>query len=349
MKLKIGELAARSGVTVRALHHYDSIGLLRPSARSDAGYRLYERDDIARLHQVQALRRFGMSLADVGTFLASPGAQLPAIVDQQIAALARQIAQADVLRDQLCTLRAQLADGREPDLANWLTTLELMTMYDNYFSKEELARLPFAHNQAAVQAEWDDLVARVKTMLATGVAPASPEGGALAFQWMTMLERDTGGNPDFVVRLMAMQRTDPAFRQQNGITPEVEAFVQEAFTVARLALFEPYLLPHEYAYLQANYRTRSHEWPHLIARIRTVFDAGVAATDPQMQALTREWLDLSRSYSGDDPATQARMRDAYEKEARLKTGSWIADDMKEYLGQAIQAAHAADRARKPRS
>ena len=66
MMLKVGELARRTGLTVRTLHHYDSIGLLSPSARSDSGYRLYQRDDIARLHQIQALRRFGMSLADIG-------------------------------------------------------------------------------------------------------------------------------------------------------------------------------------------------------------------------------------------------------------------------------------------
>ena len=52
MQLKIGELAKRSGLTVRALHHYDSIGLLSPSARTDAGYRLYNRADIARLRGV---------------------------------------------------------------------------------------------------------------------------------------------------------------------------------------------------------------------------------------------------------------------------------------------------------
>jgi DNA-binding transcriptional MerR regulator len=64
--LKVGELAARAGLTVRALHHYDSIGLLTPSARSDAGYRLYGRDDVARLHQIQTLRAFGMALANIG-------------------------------------------------------------------------------------------------------------------------------------------------------------------------------------------------------------------------------------------------------------------------------------------
>ena len=86
--LKIGELASRSGLTVRALHHYDSIGLLVPSARADSGYRLYNRADVARLHQIQALRRFGMSLADIATFLASPDAPFADVVAQQIEARA---------------------------------------------------------------------------------------------------------------------------------------------------------------------------------------------------------------------------------------------------------------------
>lgn len=57
MLLKIGELATRTGLTVRTLHHYDNVGLLRPLARSDAGYHLYNRTDIERLHRIQALRR----------------------------------------------------------------------------------------------------------------------------------------------------------------------------------------------------------------------------------------------------------------------------------------------------
>jgi DNA-binding transcriptional MerR regulator len=72
MLLKIGELAKRTGLTVRALHHYDAIGLLSPSARSDAGYRLYNEADIARLHRILALRRFGLALADIGTTLTRP-------------------------------------------------------------------------------------------------------------------------------------------------------------------------------------------------------------------------------------------------------------------------------------
>ena len=76
MPLKVGELAKRCGLTVRTLHHYDQIGLLRSSARSGSGYRLYGRTDIARLHQIQVLRKLGLSLGEIGTWLDEAPASL---------------------------------------------------------------------------------------------------------------------------------------------------------------------------------------------------------------------------------------------------------------------------------
>ena len=339
MKLKIGELAKRSGLTVRALHHYDAIGLLCPSARSEAGYRLYNRDDIARLHQVQALRRFGVSLADIGTFLASPASSLSNIVEQQIAALTRQIDQAGILRAQLTRLHGELDAGVEPDLAAWLTTLELMTMYDTYFSKEELKQLPFFAGDAACIAEWDAMVARFKRMIAAGTPPSSLDAQLLSQEWMLKLERDTNGDPDVMVRILAMQAREPALREQNGITPEVEAFLKEAFTQSRLAMFKKYVSPDEFAYMDAHYRLRMDEWPALIARVRKAIADGAAPDDAQVRQLMREWIDLSQSFAGDDPATHAKIRLAYEKEPLLMIGSWITDEMKAFIGQAMAAMH----------
>jgi len=75
MPLTVGELARRCGLTVRTLHHYDAIGLLKPSLRSDAGYRLYDRDSVERLHRIQAPRQLGLPLADIGTVLSGPGSR----------------------------------------------------------------------------------------------------------------------------------------------------------------------------------------------------------------------------------------------------------------------------------
>src|SRR6476646_6711292 len=59
---KVGELAKRTGVSVRALHHYDEIGLLSASLRSESGYRLYTEADVIRLQQIRSLRSLGFSL-----------------------------------------------------------------------------------------------------------------------------------------------------------------------------------------------------------------------------------------------------------------------------------------------
>ena len=66
---RIGDVAAAAGVTIRTLHHYESIGLLTPAARTAAGYRLYDDDSVQRIYRICVLRRLGMSLNQIGSAL----------------------------------------------------------------------------------------------------------------------------------------------------------------------------------------------------------------------------------------------------------------------------------------
>ena len=68
----VGEVATLAGVSVRTLHHYDELGLVVPTARSDAGYRLYDRADLERLQEVLALRALGVPLPEVKALLDDP-------------------------------------------------------------------------------------------------------------------------------------------------------------------------------------------------------------------------------------------------------------------------------------
>ncbi len=68
----VGEVSELSGVTVRALHHYDEIGLLSPSERSEAGYRLYSRSDLERLQEILGWRALGFELAEIRELLSDP-------------------------------------------------------------------------------------------------------------------------------------------------------------------------------------------------------------------------------------------------------------------------------------
>ncbi|MCW2928859.1 MAG: MerR family transcriptional regulator [Thermoleophilia bacterium] len=81
--LTVAQLAERSGVTVRTLHHYDSIGLLTPLARSEAEYRLYGAAQLERLRAILVWRRLGMSLAEIGALLDDPATDRRAVLTRQ--------------------------------------------------------------------------------------------------------------------------------------------------------------------------------------------------------------------------------------------------------------------------
>ncbi|MHC1558059.1 MerR family transcriptional regulator [Actinomycetospora sp. C-140] len=83
----VGQVAERSGVTVRTLHHYDEIGLLRPSRRSASGYRIYIDDDLVRLQHVVVYRRLGFSLEEVAVLLDDPDADVAGHLRRQRAAV----------------------------------------------------------------------------------------------------------------------------------------------------------------------------------------------------------------------------------------------------------------------
>ncbi|MFE1260824.1 MerR family transcriptional regulator [Streptomyces albogriseolus] len=70
----MGHVAQLAGVSVRTLHHYDDIGLVRPSARTAAGYRAYSADDVERLREVLAYRRLGFGLREIAELVGDPAA-----------------------------------------------------------------------------------------------------------------------------------------------------------------------------------------------------------------------------------------------------------------------------------
>jgi len=337
MMLKVGELARRSGLTVRTLHHYDSIGLLKPSGRSDAGYRLYNRDDVARLHQVQALRRFGMALADIGHFLAKPNTSLPDLIARQIDSLDQQIAEAAKLREQLTALRGQLLAGEEPELATWLTTLEQMTVYDKYFTKEELAQLPMVNDPAAPK-EWEALIEAVKQKMAAGVPPSDPAVQQLAEKWMATFSRQAGHSFNMMQRLDNMWSREEEYRKQSGVTMEMRNYIAAAAGQGKLALYAKYMLPEEIETMHKHFRTRAHEWPALISEIREQMAADPSPQAPKARALAQRWFELFTDMVGSAPDARQRFRKALENEPALNQGRMMTDDILDFLRKAHSAA-----------
>jgi DNA-binding transcriptional MerR regulator len=157
MEWSIGELAARTGITVRTLHHYDEIGLARPSRRTPAGHRRYTADDVRRLHRIVALRGFGFPLPEIAALLDDPGLDVGELVRRQLAQVSDRLARAQRLRDRLGTVLEMFAAADEPSAAVLLTLIEEMTAVEHTYTPEEFARMAAARQAMTEQLSPEEL------------------------------------------------------------------------------------------------------------------------------------------------------------------------------------------------
>lgn len=336
MLIQAGVLARRAGITVRTLHHYETIGLLVPSARSAAGYRLYNLANVKRLHMIQVLTRTGMSLAAITDYLARETRPLDALLDTQIDLLDAQIRDIHTLRAQLLSLRNALDSGREPDLESWLQTLELIKMYDRWFSAQELQELPFAAHDEQRDALWLGLVDEVKGLITQQCPVDDSRAMDLATRWMTRLEADTAGRPDFLTRLNEMHLLEPQMREQTGIDEAIIEFITRSFAESKLAIWQRYLTAEEMAFTRTHYFDRMMEWPPLVARLHQASADKLDPASGEAQALAENWLELFQSYAGTSPQTQQKFRQAMQQEPHLMKGTWMTADVLQWLQQAIE-------------
>ncbi|MFD7437295.1 MerR family transcriptional regulator [Streptomyces sp. NPDC059861] len=109
----IGEMARRSGVSARMLRHYESLGLLRPTGRTEAGYREYAGEDIRRIFHIESLRSLGLSLREVARALDDPGFEPSALVDDLIRRTRERIASETELLTRLSRIGAAGPAGWE--------------------------------------------------------------------------------------------------------------------------------------------------------------------------------------------------------------------------------------------
>lgn len=134
MLFQVGEIAEKTGLTIRTLHHYEEIGLLLPTARTDAGYRLYNMQCIERLTQIQLLRQVGVKLKDIGELLDGQSGDIASLLQERIALLTEQMEQMATLRYRLEQLHRQMQTGDVLTQADWFSVLEMMSMFDKYFT-----------------------------------------------------------------------------------------------------------------------------------------------------------------------------------------------------------------------
>jgi methyltransferase (TIGR00027 family) len=345
MRLKIGELAKKAGLSVRALHHYDAIGLLSPSQRTDGGARLYGRDDLIRLHRIEALKRFGYSLPDIKANLDDQRAGVPLqFLQRQITELNAQALRAQRLSRHLQHIVDTIAADCEIAAPDWLNALELMNMYQKHLDDDELDALLASGTDTMPPTDpsWTGLVDEVRVAVQQALPTASDAAQALAWRWIRLVIRMTRNDPALATKLTMLQLGEPRAQQIVGITAEMLAWIDAAFTHARCELFARYLSPAQADEVRRRQfaTAKNQAWPALVIELRAQMEAGVDANAAPVQAIVKRWQQLFLdSFCGDDAVLEARVRDALMREPDLQLGVGLDDSLLAYLHKAHIVGH----------
>lgn len=239
----VGQVARRSGVTIRTLHHYEHIGLLVPGARSDAGYRLYTDADIDRLSRILYYRALGFTLDEIAALLDDPALDAWAHLTRQRDLLAGRVRQ---LETMLVAVEREL----EALMAGYnLTPEEKLEVFgdvdpDQY---EEEARERWGGTDAweqsrrrtarytkddwlRIQAEAADLNARFAALIEVGAPATGDDAITLAEEHREHISRwfyDCGY--DIHRGLAEMYVGDPRFKETIDRTvPGLAAYMRDA-------------------------------------------------------------------------------------------------------------------------
>ena len=240
--LKVSEFAEKAGVTVRTLHHYDRLGLLKPSERNAAGYRLYGERDLVRLQQIATLKFIGLPLKEVKDVLDGRDLDLPETLNLQRRLLRDKKRQIELALRAIEEAERSMGSSHAPDWAALKKIIEVMEMETNnewmkkYYSDEAQSKIAqkatsfTPEMQAQVTQQWNDLIRDVENAFQSRQDPAGAPARGLAERWAGMARGFTGGDPEVqkgLNKLYADQANWPATFQK-PFSDEVWNFIRQA-------------------------------------------------------------------------------------------------------------------------
>lgn len=238
---RASEFARAAGVTVRALHHYDRLGLLKPSGRTASGYRLYGERDFARLQQIVTLKFIGFPLKQIKDVLERGTTDLKTALRFQRIILAEKSRRLTQAVRAIEEAERALANGAEPGREAFAKIIEVIEMQNDtewtkkYYSEEAQAKI--AERQRTIprevieqgQRDWMALITEVEAAVKEGVDPSSERAQGLAARWSGLIKGFTGGDTEIQKGLNKMY-SDPQWGAQfpKPYSDEAGAFIHEA-------------------------------------------------------------------------------------------------------------------------
>lgn len=211
----VGELAKEMDVTVRTLQYYDKEGILKPSAKSYGGRRLYSKKDMVKLHQILSLKYLGFSLDEIKEKLFSLDnpIEVSEILSKQSNIIKNQINKLELALETVDSLREEVLKIKTVDFSKYADIVSLLKqenenywlikLFDDKLSSHIRER--FTNDAEAgiiIFNKYSELLEKTLTLKNQGESPDSNLSISLAEEWWNMINDFTGGDLTLLPNLM---------------------------------------------------------------------------------------------------------------------------------------------------
>ena len=230
-QFRIGEFARRAGVTIRTLRYYDKRGLLKPSAWSESGQRLYTELDYARLQQIMTLKLIGLSLDEIRSLPTNDITQIEQLLDRQRKVLEEKIRRFEAVVHTIEKAQSAIHLAQAIDLEQFISIIQAVYMHDqtDWLSeictdaqKEKLIRLQSGWtlaDQRGVGEAGLRLFADIHQNMSKDIH--DPLVQALVERWDEFIAHFAQGDPDLAAKM------NQAYLSISDATSETEEWMRE--------------------------------------------------------------------------------------------------------------------------
>jgi DNA-binding transcriptional MerR regulator len=240
----VREFATLTRVTVRTLHYYDQIGLLKPSFERPNGYRVYTDTDLLRLQQIITLKFMGFSLDEIRRLLDSKGYEAVKSLRVQAAAVRDEIGRLREASRAIGQVLARLEKDGRIHRQKLIKIMEVIQMgedvkkgwHEKFFTEAELKQFQEVGKKytpemmTVYQNRWAALIAEVKANV--GLDPADEKAQDLGRRWTALLDEVYGGQPALKAQIAKAYNAGAIPKEHNMIAPEVWDFIKKVQAAA---------------------------------------------------------------------------------------------------------------------
>lgn len=229
--MKIGDLALKTQISIRTLHHYDELGLLKPSVRTLAGHRDYSEQDIERLYKIISLKNVGFSLEEIKSILGISVSDFDHKIEEQLFHTEEEIKNLE--KRKWCIESVQYLIGLEcyQSVDMYIGLINELNIQAQYFTPEErleIQKINYSLGRDKIRhmhTEMNHLVSELNKLIDTQTSPQDEKAIELCDRWKKLGAESISGNQELKSKIQKMFAEHPELTSYRGINQRLLNFI----------------------------------------------------------------------------------------------------------------------------